>query len=196
MIPKNFQSNYMCSNHSWNTDFNISTEGKHIWGNVGNVTSDKVVAGDWRSKILRDVEVTYHNHFYSKTVCLLDLFLLGYPKCGSTFLWCLIETTVNVTIGVKLGSFKEPCSAWWDDEGHYGLIKFKASEFGRYIVNCVSQIRAADTSSSVIQNIVLADGSPGLAYAVPRFIHDQKDHPKINYCLFPLVIPRLLPHVC
>ena len=190
VIPENFQQNYAYPNHCWKTDFNISTEGRHIWGHVGNVTFDEVVADDYRSFILHDVEVKFHNHFYSRTVCLPNLFLLGFPKCGSTFLWCLIETVVNVTTGVKVASQKEPF--WWDDEGRYGLMKFNASDFGRYFVNYVSPISAVDTSSGV--NIVLADGSPGMAYAVPRFIHDQKDHPKINYCLLPSVIPHFLPH--
>ena len=187
VIPMTFQPNCAYPSHCWKVGYDVKTKDRHVWGHIGSVTFDEVVADDYRASHLKDVQNTFHNHFSSQTVCLPNLFLLGFPKCGSTFLWCLIERVVNATIGVRPAAFKEP--GWWS-ERHNGLKKLNASELGRYFANFAAPIRAVETSGQV--NIVLAEGTPGMAYAIPRF--SPRAHPQVNYCLLPVVIPHFLPH--
>ena len=132
---------------------------------------------------------TFHNHFSSQTVCLPNLFLLGFSKCGSTFLWCLIERVINATIRVRPAAFKEP--GWWSERrDSLRLNKLEAAGFGRYIANFATPIQAIDISSQ--ENVIIADGSPGMAYASPKF--DPSDHYQLNYCLLPAAIPHFLPY--
>ena len=188
VIPLDFkQSSAHPVQHCWKTTYEVHTKNRHIWGHIENVNFDQMVPDDYRSSLLRDVQNDFHNHFSSQTVCLPNLFLLGFPKCGSTFLWCLIERIVNTTIGVRPAAFKEP--GWWS-ERQDGLSKLDASEFGRYIANFVTPIRAMDTSSQ--ENVIIAEGTPGVAYASPRF--NPNDHHRINYCLLPAAIPHFLPY--
>ena len=192
VIPMTFQSaNLDHPSHCWKMSYEVHSskyDARHIWGHVGNVTFDEVIPDDYRSSLLKDVQNDFKNHFTSQTVCLPNLFLLGFPKCGSTFLWCLIERIVNVTIKVRLASFKEP--GWWYERNDYTMKKMDAAELGRYIANFVTPIRAMEKSRQM--NIILADGTPGIAYATPRF--NRKEHQQLNYCLLPTVIPHFLPH--
>ena len=183
VIPMSYDSP---NSHCWKMNYEVRTKGQHVWGHIGNVTFNQVIPDDYRSSLLRDVQNNFNNHFTSKTICLPSLFLLGFPKCGSTFLWCLIERVINTTIKVKPASFKEP--GWWY-ERHDTVKTLDASELGRYIANFATPIRAVDTSRQT--NVVFAEGTPGMAYAAPRF--DQKDHLQLNYCLLPTVVPHLLP---
>ena len=188
VIPFSFDRSSLHSvSHCWKLSYEVHTKNRHVWGHIGNVTFDQVIPDDYRSSLLRDVRNDFHNHFTSQTVCLPNLFLLGFPKCGSTFLWCLIERVVNATIRVRPAAFKEP--GWWS-ERRDGLSKLDASEFGRYIANFVTPIRALDTSSQ--ENVIIAEGTPGMAYASPRF--NRKDHLRINYCLLPTAIRHFLPY--
>ena len=188
VIPLGFkQSSEHPISHCWKMSYKVHTKNRHIWGHIGNVKFDQVIPDDYRSSLLRDVQNDFHNHFSSHIVCLPNLFLLGFPKCGSTFLWCLIERVVNATIRVRPAAFKE--SGWWS-ERRDGLSKLEASEFGRYIANFATPIRAIDMSSQ--ENVIIAEGTPGMAYASPRF--NPNDHRRINYCLLPTAIPHLLPY--
>ena len=189
VIPFGFEqsSSVHSSSHCWKISYEVHTKNRHIWGHIGNVMFDQVIPDDYRSSLLQDVQKDFHNHFTSQTICLPNLFLLGFPKCGSTFLWCLIERVVNATIQVRPAAFKEP--GWWS-ERRGGLSKLDASEFGRYIANFVTPIRALDSSNQ--ENVIIAEGTPGMAYASPRF--NLKDHIRINYCLLPTAIPHFLPY--
>jgi hypothetical protein len=188
VIPLGFeQSSVHPINHCWKMNYDVNIENRHIWGHIGNVRFDQVIPDDYRSHLLRDVQNDFHNHFRSQTVCLPNLFLLGFPKCGSTFLWCLIERVINATIRVRPAAFKEP--GWWS-ERRGGLSKLEASEFGRYITNFATPIQAIDTSSQ--ESVIVAEGTPGMAYASPRF--NPNDHHLLNYCLLPAAIPHFLPY--
>lgn len=188
VIPFSFdRSSVHPISHCWKMSYEVRTKNRHIWGHVGNITFDQVIPDDYRSSLLQDVQNDFHNHFTSQRVCLPNLFLLGFPKCGSTFLWCLIDRVVDATIRVKPAAFKEP--GWWS-ERRDGLSKLDAAEFGRYIANFVAPIRALDMSSQ--ENLIIAEGTPGMAYASPRF--NPKDHLRLNYCLLPTAIPHFLPY--
>ena len=188
VIPLGFeQSSVHPISHCWKMNYEVHTKNRHIWGHIGDVKFDQVIPDDYRSHLLRDVQNDFHNHFSSQTVCLPNLFLLGFPKCGSTFLWCLIERVINTTIRVRPAAFKEP--GWWS-ERRDGLNKLEAAEFGRYIANFATPIQAIDTSSQ--QNVIITEGTPGMAYASPKFNLD--DHHQLNYCLLPAAIPHFLPY--
>ena len=188
VIPLGYeQSRVHPISHCWKMNYEVHTKNRHIWGHIGSVKFDEVIPDDYRSHLLRDVQNDFHNHFSSQTVCLPNLFLLGFPKCGSTFLWCLIERVVNATIRVRPAAFKEP--GWWS-ERRDGLSKLEAAEFGRYISNFATPIRAIDTLSQ--ENVIIAEGTPGMAYASPKF--NLNDHHQLNYCLLPAAIPHFLPY--
>lgn len=184
VIPLSFQPN----SHCWKMSYEVHTKGQHIWGHIGNITFNKVLPVDYRSSLLGDIQNDFKNHFTSKTVCLPTLFLLGFPKCGSTFLWCLINKVVQDVIRVKPASFKEP--GWWYERRDTDVKTLDVSELGRYIANFATPINAVDTSEQT--NLVIADGTPGVAYATPRF--NKRDPLQLNYCLLPTAIPHLLPH--
>ena len=189
VIPMNFELNFTYPSHCWKMSYKAHTnDARHIWGHIGKVTFDEVLPNDYRSSLLRDIQKNFQNHFTSQTVCLPTLFLTGFPKCGSTYLWCLITHIINATVKVRVASFKEP--GWWYERNDSTLKKIDASELGRYIANFATPLKSIDKSGDM--NVVLADGTPGIAYASPSF--NQKEHHRLNYCLLPTAIPHFLPH--
>ena len=173
--------------HCWKMNYEIHSNNRHVWGHIGEIDFDEIVAKDYRSSLLKDVQNSFDNHFTSQTLCLPNMFLLGFPKCGSTFLWCLIEKLSNATTHVRPAAFKEP--GWWYERNDV-LQEMDSSVFGRYFANFATPTEAVDITGQT--GLMIVDGTPGIAYATPRY--NEKHHHKTNYCLLPAAIPHFLPH--
>ena len=119
--------------------------------------------------------------------CLPKIFLLGYPKCGSTFLYCLIRKVLRLALNIQ-GSCevaKEP--HWWIVPGPRNVSQSpSADSVALYLLNFYKGAQYRERNMSA----VTIDSSPNLMFHWPRYSDDETME---NYCLIPSVLPTVLP---
>ena len=119
--------------------------------------------------------------------CLPKLFLLGYPKCGSTFLYCLIHRTLKAALKITkvCEVVKEP--HWWVVPGPRDNLQPHSPDYvPLYLMNFY---QGADYTERGVPAVTI-DGSPNLMFQWPRYSGDETVE---NYCLIPSLIPVVLP---
>ena len=120
-------------------------------------------------------------------VCLPKIFLLGYPKCGSTFLYCLIQTVLSLKLNVR-----ESCQArkephWWiSNVARLSVQPMTPGYFALYLLNFERGAKFVEKSRPA----VTIDGSPNLMFQWPRYSENETME---NYCLLPSLLPVVLP---
>jgi len=76
---------------------------------MGNVTSSH---RGLPYEVKADLVKLYHGCFSLSIVCFPKVFIAGYLKCGSTFLYCFLNRIIHHRLGVHTSqSAKEP--HWW-----------------------------------------------------------------------------------
>ena len=123
-------------------------------------------------------------HITQSTVCLPKIFLLGYPKCGSTFLYCLLTHILYLKLRVKGNcmAVKEP--HWW--VANYAVQSTSPGYLPLYLLNFERGSEFVDRNMPA----VTIDASPNLMWQSPRYSEDETME---NYCLMPSLIPVILP---
>ena len=178
IIPRNFDNTYRSP--CWQMDFHAA------WFSfrMGDVTSSH---RGLPYEVEADLVKLYHGHFSSSIVCFPKVFIAGYPKCGSTFLYCFLNRIIHHSLGVPISqSAKEP--HWWVKAGYHPKPhKPVASDIGGYLLNFA---RGLDTIQRSHYNAVTIDGSPNIMWSWPQFYPSEG---LVNYCLLPSVIPQVLP---
>ena len=175
-----------CSSHCWATNYDVERQGDKVKGHIGNTSFQEDVK-DVRKFALNILHREFYNKFTSKVVCLPEIFLAGFPKCGSSFLWCFMNRLVQ---SENVHAEKEP--HFWIDGGAYKHFrKPTASDFGEYILNFANGITRVDKGRCASRGVLLMDGSPNLMFNWPRF--DMEDVELANYCLIPSTLPHFLP---
>jgi hypothetical protein len=176
------------SNHCWEADYSIKKRLDNLQGHIGNVTFDK------RMKIFRAQAVDvfrrqFHSSFSSKVICLPKIFLAGFPKCGSSFLWCFMNRVIHQSESVQ--AEKEP--HFWIDAAAFKHFKEpSAPDFSNYVLNFAKGISQIEKDNNCANdNVSLMDGSPNLMFNWPRF--NKVDNDLANYCLIPATLPHFLP---
>ena len=177
VIPKTFSSAY--DSPCWKMDLKLLLKGNVTIGKIGGISfhgnaseqSDKI------QKILKKKQ----NKISSSVVCLPKAFLAGFPKCGSTFLYCVVQTIS----GSACAQFeKEP--HWWAEPAlpH----RPAARHILKYLLNFVPGARLLANSRYALT----IDATQNLIFEWPRFV--AKEEPPVNYCLLPSLVPVVLPH--
>ena len=123
----------------------------------------------------------------SSSACLPKIFLLGYPKCGSTFLYCLLHRVMKRSLGTagRCEAAKEP--HWWIVPGPRQKVQSLQPDYiPLYLLNFyrASVFRQSNTPTMTI------DASPNLMFQWPRYSESESLE---NYCLLPSLVPVVLP---
>lgn len=192
LIPKTFLTNY--SSHCWKVNYNVSVKhGFMFTSHIANHThSGSLLQEPHLKSSLIHLDKHHNGKFSSKTLCLPSVFLAGFPKCGSTYLWCFLQSLVRLSSNLPLGSQveieKEP--HFWVAILNFQLAKWpKATDLASYLLNFIPGLFKVDTLRK--KDVVLMDGTPNILFNSPQF---TKSQPKAtNYCLVPSVFPYLLP---
>ena len=187
LIPRHFLNGY--SSHCWNTQFKITRKGTKLQGNIGDDLHFDDSMTHFRKASMNDLRL-FRSNFSSEMICLPKLFLAGFPKSGSTFLWCFINKLIHASVGLVPGhAEKEP--HFWVNAAAYKYIKEpKVEDFSHYILNFVKDLN--QVSKLHRKDAVLMDGSPNLMFNWPRFHEEDPD--MSNYCLVPSTLPHFLPN--
>ena len=125
--------------------------------------------------------------FKHSVACLPKIFLLGYPKCGSTFLYCLLQRILKSSrrMGGSCEATKEP--HWWVVPGPTYRIQSHSPDYlALYLLNFAKGAEYVKTSLPAMT----VDASPNLMFQWPRYTEAETME---NYCLIPSLVPVLLP---
>ena len=120
--------------------------------------------------------------FSSSLVCLPKVFLAGFPKCGSSYVYCLLQKLA----GHRQSLIKEP--HFWVPRGPFETHRFPHDDkdLTMYLVNFQPSVEVEKESSFSLP----IDGSPNLLFQWPQYgLHEGI----VNYCLVPAVLPQVLP---
>ena len=120
-------------------------------------------------------------------VCLPKVFLLGFPKCGSTFLYCLIRKVLKLALGIAgmCEEAKEP--HWWITPGPRQYTQSHSPDYiALYLMNFNKGAKFVENSLPA----VTIDASPNLMFQSPRYSESETME---NYCLIPSLVPVVLP---
>ena len=192
-IPTVFNSSY--SSPCWE----INLEMKHCINSVLPTCQSDVITGSLGSlryrKFKSNVDPalyaaltsTYPNGLSSSVVCLPKLFLAGFPKCGSSYLYCLLEQLYSTHQMHSL--VKEP--HFWVPRGPFGSEKFHqiphdGTDLGLYLLNFQPAVQSELDSRFSFP----IDGSPNLLFQWRLYGWSEGME---NYCLAPAVLPQVLP---
>ena len=188
VIPDQFLGNY--SSHCWKQTFEalLNQQAGHLRGFIGQQSFDKLYPKEVQKECLYHLMRRYENHFSSSLVCLPKVFILGFPKCGSTFLWCFLEKILGQIQRWPAHSEKEPHFWMRAPFPTTPIRKPVVSDISDYITNFVGGI---DQIRKGNKKLILMDGNPNLIFISPHFLKDRDSLE--NNCLLPALLPHLLP---
>ena len=206
VIPRKFSESYV--NPCWKANFEVFHQKyqDRSSGKVSNYIKTKIDRELYISPLddyTSIAKTTLHMHFQhtnkrgshfvagnmsSPLICLPKVFLAGFPKCGSSFLYCLMSEAFGSGSQVE----KEP--HWWITRGPAKHPrKPEASYIPIYLLNFLDTSRKLASgryNNSNYHQPLTIDGTPNLMFDWPRWFENE---PPINYCLLPAVIPQILP---
>ena len=187
VIPWNFSNTYRRS-PCWQTEFLVTVSSQGIKFRIGNITFQPDHGHThFQAAPVKDLLLLHHGHFSSPFVCLPKIFIAGFSKCGSTFLYCFLNKIIYGSLGVRPSQLVKEVH-WWVEAGYKPRPhKPIASDIGNYILNFAKGLDAMQKSHN---HVVTIDASPNILWSWPRFYPNEG---LVNYCLLPSIIPQVLP---
>ena len=189
VVPTSFNSTY--SSPCWETTLTMihcdSTSGcpvPAIRGRLGSLLTYINLKYALESHLAGSLASRYPQGLSTELVCMPRFFLAGFPKCGSSYLFCLLE---QLSLGVGGGQLvKEP--HFWVPRGPFGDHQTPHSfrSLVPYLLNFLPTIEA-EIESRLSFSI---DASPNLLFQWRMY---RRDEGLVNYCLTPSVLPVVLP---
>ncbi len=200
VIPKESLPNH--SSHCWNINYSASaTPFSMLTGRLNGYIGGQNLADqrlDWPfygHSQFYDLYSRYSGQFSSDTVCLPKTYLLGFEKCGSTYLWCFISKVIkafgNNPSGKSSDDYHATKEPYFWTPFFYAKSLPNASMIGNpYLVNFM---QAADKKITPEERkeVMLIDGTPSTVIEWPNF--RESDPELANYCLLPSTLPQLFP---
>ena len=190
VIPSSFASNY--SSHCWKMNFDAKVHYSYMYkGHLGK-HEFRGSMFSWDEAMRNTINNAYNGSFSSDVVCLPKVFLAGFPKCGSTYAFCFLQSLIHLSTGLRMAArtemMKEP--HFWVRVRVSKHVQWpKPADLGEYLVNFIPAISKINTFKN--KEVVLVDGTPNMLFDSPRF--DAKHSNCSNYCLLPSALPELLP---
>ena len=200
VIPNNYLPDH--ASHCWESDYNISlTQHGRVRGSIDNDNNRQVPNERFGKHMLKDLRMHFSGQgkhmlkdlrmyisgtFTSSKVCLPNIYLLGFEKSGSTFLWCVLTKVLNYDLKrTQLQAVKEPY--FWTPYSYRPSLPHPENLAGSYIPMF---LRAFDPKYPS-ENVTIIDGCPSTVLEWPRFHPEDPDI--VNYCLLPSALPELFP---
>jgi len=181
VIPQNFSHKYLSP--CWETNFSVSIKGRLLESKVGNIT---LLSNPWNyDSIGKHVFkfVRSKGTFKSNVVCLPKIFLLGFEKCGTSFLYCLMTDGLGRP-PVQLR--KEPW--WWNqlqEYQHHHVIPQPEN----IPLNFLNFVKAYEMIAGGNHDVVTIDASANTL----NTYNDIYEKTPADLCLLPAIIPEVLP---
>ena len=126
----------------------------------------------------------------SSISCLPKFFIVGFPKCGSTQVYCLFKTLAKLVNSHYVASYsgveKEP--HMWVPLGPFIRHNYphQLSDFMNYIINYFQTAKSVTESNFTLS----IDASPNIIFQWPQYSRNETLE---NYCLIPAILPYIIP---
>ena len=196
VVPRNSLGNI--HSHCWRESFSIQWGNSQYSGKIRNVSLHRELELSPIYNGLRLSWVTHRfhkNNYDSDTVCLPNLLVTGFPKCGSSYFYCFVNKLLSQALygsvekAANINIFKEP---------HFWALANAAimkrvptvNDIGIYLLNFLPGARLLSDRGE--PGGMLVDGTPNSVFNWPRF--RENEHDLTNYCILPSVVPTLLPN--
>ncbi len=183
-IPSKYLKTF--SNHCWKIDvhFQVNNSTHLITGKYGSQTfSFHDELNDNKRIVSRKGFLRNSNHALP-LACVPEVFLAGFPKCGSTYLYDQLTSHPSVVTP----TMKE--LHWWVIAEHFTSEDSKRNlYFVEYILNYENLVQELLQHRSK-SRLVSVDSSPLNMFTWPLFYHNRRG---VNYCLLPAILPTVLP---
>ena len=191
VVPSAFSSNY--SSPCWKMNLTVSYCNSSSLPSCplpaikSNLGSHKYINLQYllESDLTSALTTRYPQGVSYPLVCLPKVFLAGFPKCGSSYLFCMLEALLA---GAGGGIAKEP--HFWVPRGPFELqhqSPHRLTSLVPYLLNFLPTIEAELNSEFSLP----IDASPNLLFQWNLYRHGEG---VVNYCLAPAVLPEILPH--
>lgn len=172
-IPVEFSN--LFHNSCWRSDLSLTVINSTVHGHFGRFAFETKIDLSKLKALKKTV------NFSSNFSCLPDVFLAGFPKCGSTFLNALITSHPAVVKTLA----KEP--HWWQRTSSFSH-NFVAAHLSDYLVNFSPLVNLLSRNQE--DTILSMDATPSLMFDWPQFLNQDW---RTNFCLLPAVLPNVLP---
>ena len=190
IIPRTFSTDYLSP--CWKADFNGSVQLQDQ--TVKWVVDGREIVTPFSSLVTRAaIEFTsrHKKTVSSPLICLPKIFNLGFSKCGSGYLYCVMGRRFSGGPGVQAP--KEP--RWWTH--HQIASMFHSSKpaleyIPPYLFNFLATSIELASGRSKYQQPLTIDGSPNMILNWPQW-YKKDEHTLTNYCLVPAILSEVLP---
>ena len=186
--------------HCWVVNYSVQWDkpplSYNCKGKLGNIAfaRDFEAFYPYQSLIFPYMATAYPKLSYkSSTVCLPNFYVAGFPKCGSTFLYYMVDSLISLSSKDSNRNQVEKETQFWVHFDPFQKIKIrvpKVEDLGGYLFNYIPGIDKVSKKGS--NNTILVDGTPTYINEWPIFTEEENNI--TNYCLIPAALPRLLPH--
>ena len=177
-------------NHCWNVSYSLLLNSKDLEGDIGKTHFTHKIGGLWfESNMRKYIQKLGRGRYSTSTLCLPNVYLLGFEKCGSTFFWCLLMRILNHGKEIKLiQADKEPY--FWTDIKYTVEKPNTANLAARYVPMF---LKGSDKRIPVKERkeMTFIDASPSTVIEWPKFTETEPE--LTNYCLLPSALPELFP---
>ena len=159
-------------------------------GTIENLTFSYTMDHRWSHvDLVNKVQWNRNKNIERNTVCLPKVFLLGYPKCGSTFLYCILQRVISAS---GCSSCSSGCEA--TKEARWWIANFLRNRLHRtspeYLILYLLNFDKSAVYVERSQPAVTIDASPNLMFETMTFSRNKTIE---NYCLLPSLLPVILP---
>ena len=191
-VPR-FENHY--SVPCWNISFK-ATRDSSSWRSIrGSIDGTQFTFNENKDRLKSVLDHVYWDTGKQKGIgkkqvkrsvaCFPKIFLMGFPKCGSTFLYCLLRTILSLSFNLMdiCQAIKEP--HWWVTRE----LKVKSISPGYLALYLLNFNKGAKLVEKSLPAVTI-DASPNLMFQSPRYSESETME---NYCLIPSLVPVVLP---
>ena len=186
VVPQNVSRNF--SIPCWRAHLEVNLVSKSVVGSI-NGRAFASPTHCWNLPAQRALHSGYYQNKSSELVCLPNIFLAGFPKCGSTYMYCLLRRISYLAYlsGRRAEIEKEP--RMWVSTGPDSNHQYphQLNDLTHYLYNFMPAVDTVLKS----QHSLAIDASPNLLFQWPRYRPREFME---NYCLLPAVLPQILPN--
>ena len=190
IIPQTFSTDYLSP--CWKADFSGSVQLQDK--TVKWVVDGREIVTPFSSLVTKaatEFTSRHKKNVSSPLICLPKIFNLGFSKCGSGYLYCIMGKRFSGGPGVQ--AQKEP--RWWTNNQIASMFhssKPALEYIPPYLFNFVATSIELASGRSKYQQPLTIDGSPNMILNWPQW-YEKDEHTLTNYCLVPAILSEVLP---
>ncbi len=172
--------------YCWNTNYEVTLKGDYLEGHIGEYQFKNKPSLWFEQSMKASLKNDFKGKFSSSTVCLPNIYLLGFGKCGTTFFQCFLSKILNGDKNAQAD--KEPF--FWTPFDYKNHPPIPSDIGGNYVPMFLKGFKE-NFSTQERRELAAIDATPMTVLRWPRFTSAEPE--LANYCLLPSALPELFP---